>query len=214
MSDSVETANLFEDATAFLADLSANNSRDWFHANKLRYDSLLKRPAEKLASDMAHWFEDSQGVGVKPKLFRPHRDVRFSKDKTPYHTHLHLMWSLPDGRSWMFGLSPTYATAGAGVMGFEKGQIDHYRAAVDGDAGQELTELLAVGNWRLDEPELKRVPAPYPSTHNRGDLLRRKGLVVWRDNLDKALHNNPQQALQAAFAELTPVLDWLGRALT
>ncbi len=214
MSEGIETAQLFDDTRAFLTDLSANNTRDWFHANKQRYDNLLKRPAEKLAGDISLWLEDRQRVAPKPKLFRPHRDVRFSKDKTPYHTHLHLLWSLPDGRSWMLGLSTTYATAGAGIMAFEKSQIDRFRTAIDSDAGQELVEILSVGNWRLDEPELKRVPPPYRPTDDRGDLLRRKGLVVWRDNLDDALRKDPQKALQNAFAELSPVQEWLDRALT
>lgn len=213
MSENVETANLLEDARAFLTDLSANNTRDWFQANRLRYDSLLKRPAEKLANEMTKWFKDHHGVTPKPKLFRPHRDVRFSKDKTPYHTHLHLLWSLPDGRSWMLGLSARYATAGAGVMNFEKTQIDQYRAAVDADTGHSLTKALALGQWRMDEPELKRVPPPYPPTHDRGDLLRRKGLVTWRDNLEDALRDSPQQTLQSVFSEMTPIQDWLRRAL-
>ncbi|MGH1414154.1 MAG: DUF2461 domain-containing protein [Pelagimonas sp.] len=213
MSATVETKNLFDDSRAFLAELEANNNRDWFHEHKSRCDALLKRPAEKLSHDMGAWFDETKGVTPKAKVFRPHRDVRFSKDKTPYHTHLHVLWSLPDGRSWMLGLSTSYATVGGGVMSFEKSQLDRYRSAVDADKDKELSTLLQAGGWRLDEPALKRVPAPYPSNHPHETLLRCKGLVAWRDDLEEALAADPMQALQTAFREMNPLHDWLGRAL-
>ena len=72
---------------------------------------------------------------LKVRLFRPHRDVRFSDDKTPFYTHLHAAWTLPGGRGWYFGLSPDYATAGAGVMAFDGDQTLAWRQSVAGVAG-------------------------------------------------------------------------------
>lgn len=210
----VDVSTLFEDAHSFLTDLSENNNREWFQDHKTQYDTQIKRPAERFMADVTTWLSDQIGTTPKAKLFRPHRDVRFSKDKTPYHTHLHVLWTLADGRGWMMGISPTYATAGSGIMGFEKGQIDAYRAAIDRDAGAELETILTTGDWRLDDPELKRVPAPYSPDHPRAELLRRKSLVVWRDDLHDALRDDMRQALVDAFTEMSEVQEWLGRALS
>lgn len=209
MPEPVDISNLYADARSFLTDLAQNNTRDWFAAHKDTYDSRLKRPAEKLMSDLAPELETRFGQPVKRKIFRPHRDVRFTEDKTPYHTHLHLMWSLADGRTWMFGLSPDYATAGAGIMGFSPPQLDRWREAAARDDG--VRTILDTGGWRLPDPDLKRVPAPYPADHPCEELLRRKGLAAWQDNLDDAVDRDPLTALSAAFEGFDPLLHWLAQ---
>lgn len=83
-------ARLIPDARAFLTELSANNTRDWFTTRKSRYEADLKAPALALLEEGAQAIARITGQMPHTKLFRPHRDVRFSKDKTPYHTHLHL----------------------------------------------------------------------------------------------------------------------------
>lgn len=87
-------ARLITDARTFLGELAQNNTRDWFAVHKARYDGTLKAPALLLLDQVAHDLgpQTTQGLGVK--LFRPYRNVRFSRDKTPYHTHLHMMWTL------------------------------------------------------------------------------------------------------------------------
>ncbi|MFZ5963694.1 DUF2461 domain-containing protein [Thalassococcus sp. BH17M4-6] len=196
-------------ARAFLRDLSQNNSRDWFHDHKAQYDRVIKRPALSLLDALTPLLTDLSGMAVKPKLFRPHRDMRFSEDKTPYHTHMHLLWACPDGRGWFFGLAEDYATAGAGIMVFDPDQLEVYREDVAGEDGAELQEILARIAGRMDPPALKRVPPPHPADHPRADLLRRKGLVVWRDDLESAAPNDPEVALRAAFTELAPLQEWL-----
>lgn len=214
MPGSVNAISLFDDTLVFLTELEKNNSREWFQDHKIQYDTQIKRPAESLMGDVAQWLTVRHGTQPKTKLFRPYRDVRFSKDKTPYHTHLHLLWSLPDGRSWMAGISPSYATAGCGIMAFERDQLDQYRSAIDTNAGSEIETLLAAGHWRLEDPELKRVPPPYPQDHPHAQFLRRKGLVAWHDNLQDGLRDAPVQTLQEVFEELADIHEWLGRTLS
>lgn len=211
MADSVDLSGFFEDSRAFLAALSENNDRGWFNANKAQYDSALKRPAEKLLADIAAWFAQEMDLHPRTKLFRPHRDVRFTEDKTPFHTHLHMMWSLPDGRSWMLGISPDYATAGAGVMRFEQDQQERWRRAVASDAGAGLEAILESGGWRIDDPSLTRVPAPYPADHPRAALLRQRGLVAWADGLEEPLSADPEATLKDRFTAFRPLMDWLDR---
>lgn len=210
MAEPVDLNRLLPDARVFLTELAENNERDWFKANKSRYDSDLKRPSEKLLAQIANWMHETQGMTPRTKLFRPHRDVRFAEDKTPYHIHLHMMWSLPDGRAWMLGLSPDYATLGAGIMGFEPAQLDRWRAAVAADQGAALADIIDAAGWRVDPPTLQRVPPPYPADHPRGSLLRYKGFVAWRDGLDDGLTQTPEETLRQAITDFAPLTDWLG----
>ena len=200
-------------ARAFLEDLSRYNTRAWFRENKSRYDAEVKRPAETLVASVASGLEDAHGLPVHGKVFRPHRDIRFSDDKTPFFTHLHAAWSVPDGRGWYFGLSPSYASAGGGVMQFDEEQDAHWRGAVDGPAGAALEAALAVPGARLDPPDLDEVPEPYPDDHPRADLLRRRGCLLWLDDLFEPLDRDPAAGLLDAFDRIAPLQRWLGEHL-
>lgn len=197
------------DAQRFLTELAQGNTREWFTAQKSRYDADLKAPAEHLLASLAPPLETLSGGPMTTKLFRPQRDVRFSKDKTPYHTHLHMLWSLPEGPGWFFGIAPDYVTAGAGIMAFGKDGLDRYRAAVNGPDGADLADILAALGGRMEPPELKRVPAPHDKDHPRGELLRRKSLAVWQDGLVPDLAGDLPGGLMAIFERYQPLIGWL-----
>ncbi|MGR3758928.1 TIGR02453 family protein [Roseobacteraceae bacterium NS-SX3] len=210
-------ARLIPDARAFLAELEASNSRSWFTARKAEYEERLKAPALLLLDQVAEAISQHSTRAVSTKLFRPQRDVRFSKDKTPYHTHLHMMWTLggPAGCALFFGIAPGYCTAGGGIMGFAKAQLPQWRAAADGRWGDELAALeriLTLKGLAPKEPELKRVPAPYPQTHPHGELLRRKSLTFWHEMPEPAWQR-PQAELGSAFLTLAPLFDLLDEVL-
>ena len=129
---------------------------------------------------------DLTGIEHDAKRFRINRDIRFSKDKTPYNTHLHISFK-PRARlipTWFFGLSPDYLTAGVGTFGFDKPQLEAYRKRIDsphGDALAASLEDLTNKGARISEPELKRLPKGFDADHRHGPLLRRKSLAVWMD---------------------------------
>src|SRR5688572_519552 len=79
------------EAIQFLADLAANNSRDWFNPRKGDYERLLKQPLEALTTALAERFE-AHGLPLeadpKRSIFRIYRDTRFAKDKSPYKTNI------------------------------------------------------------------------------------------------------------------------------
>jgi uncharacterized protein (TIGR02453 family) len=211
-------AHLITDARAFLGELAENNTRDWFADHKARYDSTLKAPALLLLDQVAHDLGSRTANGLGVKLFRPYRDVRFSRDKTPYHTHLHMMWTLGAkgrGPAVFLGIAPGYVRLGGGVMGFDKAALTTWRAAVDGAAGDALRGMLddlAAKGLTPDEPALKRVPAPYDKNHRHAHLLRRKGLSLWRD-LPAARFKKPQAAISEVFGDLRPMLQWVQQEL-
>lgn len=207
--------SLIPDTRAFLKELAANNNRDWFLANKDRYDSRLKRPAELLLEQSGADLGKSLGVAVKPKLFRANRDVRFSKDKTPYHLHMHMLWTADLGGiqplGFFFGIGLNYISVGGGLMGFEKDTLTSWRAAIDGPLGADYAEDIArLGQqgFRIAEPELKRVPSPYDKEHPRGELLKRKSLSAWKD-FDENGVQAPTKTLASVFKDLDPLVQLL-----
>lgn len=212
-------ARLIPEARAFLSELATHNEREWFAEHKSRYETELKAPTLLLLDQVAHDIGRKTGSPPKPKLFRPHRDVRFSKDKTPYTTHLHMMWSLPgaggQNPAIFFGIAPDYVTVGGGIMGFDKPVLTQWRAAIDGgfgDAVQATLDGLAKQGLKPREPELKRVPAPFDKAHRHGTLLRRKGLAVWRELPERA-YATPLAELNQTFDQLAPLFDQVTRAL-
>ncbi|SFS03769.1 TIGR02453 family protein [Yoonia litorea] len=182
-----DKTTLISDARAFLDRLAQNNTRDWWLENKAHYDAALKSPAETLLADLSPRLADLCQTEIKPKLFRPHRDVRFSKDKTPYHTHLHMMWQVisdaPQDPVFFFGIGRDYVTAGAGIMGFDKQVLANWRQMVDLDTDRitGIIDRITDQGFALREPDLKRVPSPYPQDHKAADLLRMKSAVASKD---------------------------------
>lgn len=202
---------------AFLKALAANNNRDWFQANKSAYEHDMKKPAEAFSAMMADRLRETHGVAHKPRIFRIARDVRFSKDKTPYNAHLHISF-VPqvDGAppAWMFGLEPASLVLGTGIFAFEGTALDAWREAVAEPDGEDLARIIAgleSEDVRFSEPELKRVPAPYDKDHPRGALLRRKGLAAWLDGLSMELAYGEDGPANCAreLARLQPVFAWL-----
>ena len=204
---------LIPDARTFLSELHANNTRDWFMENKARYDSQLKGPSEVLLDVLASDLQQITGQHVSPKLFRQQRDIRFSKDKTPYKTHLHMLWHVGEGlgrTAFYFGIELDRIVLGGGCMGMEKDKLVAYRKRVSGAKGKDLMRAISDAGRsgiRFSEPELKRVPAPFPADHPQGDLLRHKSLTFWKD-----LPHQPadlRKSLKGGFASLMPLQEWL-----
>ena len=146
---------------------------------------------------------------------RMHRDVRFSKDKTPYNAHLHISF-LPEGHqaAWFFGLDSKKLTLGAGLFAFGKAELKTYRTRVAGEDGRVLTQTLKTltdEGFRIPEPELKRIPPGFDKDHPAGDLLRRKGLAGWYDFPDTKPPTSQGVVTQCAsvFRNLKPLMDWL-----
>jgi uncharacterized protein (TIGR02453 family) len=209
------------DTIGFLKDLKANNTRDWFQANKKTYEAAVKKPAPAFAEVMAGEIEGLTGTPHKPKLFRINRDIRFSKDKTPYNTHIHISWMAVDGDAgtpaWMFGLSPEYCTIGCGVFEFPREALEIYRRRIASNEGDELGRLidqLKKTGYRINEPALKRVPAGFPDDHPYVELSLHKGIVMWRDmeGPEAATKSDIIGRCLQYFGELMPVWTFLRAA--
>ncbi len=209
------------EAQTFLANLRDHNERDWFNAHKSAYEDAIKGPAQTFLALLEPKLAALTGRPVSGKIFRIHRDVRFSKDKSPYNAHLHIAFPARSGASavtacgFFFALEPERVLIGAGGFDFSGAVLDAYRAAAadpkKGAKLQAIFETLTKAGLRIDGAQLKRVPAPYPQDHPRSDLLRRKGLHVWRDIHDPKIVTDERLYNEtcATFEVLTPLVRWL-----
>jgi uncharacterized protein (TIGR02453 family) len=163
-----------EEALEFYEGLAADNSKTYWIAHLSVYETQVRAPMEELLAAL----EPEFGPG---RIFRPYRDVRFSKDKTPYKTHL---------GAWLSGggylqLSADGLAAGAGMYQLSTDQLDRYRRAVAAEpTGRALTEVIAgIEQAKVEvggHGSLKTAPRGYPKDHPRIDLLRHKGLTTWK----------------------------------
>lgn len=203
MSDTLVSA-----AQAFYRQLASNNNRDWWTDNRATYDDVLKPAALAILEQLTPTLVEISGESVSTKLFRPHRDVRFSKDKTPYKTHLHMMWKIdaPARQTpvFFFGIGSDYVTAGAGITAFDKPVLEDWRKFVDLDTKRIMGIIADVQDhgFILRDPALKRVPASYPADHPANDLLRMKGCVA---TTDMSATTNLHHDITTAFRNAAPL---------
>ncbi|GAB3990156.1 DUF2461 domain-containing protein [Spirosoma daeguense] len=209
------------DTLTFLRDLVQNNNREWFHANRSRYDAakaelcnvvdyVLKGlgPVEPLAN-----------TSVKDCIFRINRDIRFSKDKAPYKSNLAFAIG-PGGRhsgriDYYVHIQPGgQSFVGAGMWQPTPTNLAKFRQEVDYNV-DELKDIIENDTFKSYFTEaqgelLKGAPKGYSADHPEIDLLRRKELFFIHRFTDK-------EVLGAQFADeliqgcrlLKPYCDWL-----
>lgn len=204
----------------FLRKLAKNNERDWFVANKKEYEAAYKQPAKEFAEALEDGLKKLTRKPYKSKVFRVNRDLRFSKDKTPYNAHIRIGVS-PEkaglvAPAFMFSLEPKLLCAGVGVFDFGK-QMDAYRKKVAGKSGDKLQEIIdevvGSGGRMHGEPELKRVPSGFDAEHKHADLLRRKSVAVFHDfkSVKEATQPGFTDACLEQFKTMKPLFDWLSK---
>lgn len=162
------------EALEFYEGLAADNSRAYWQEHKSAYERDVRAPMLALLAEL----EPEFGAG---KIFRPHRDVRFSKDKSPYKDHIGATLEL----GGYVQLSAHGLAAGSGMYHMEPEQLARYRQAVHADTtGEQLRavidELTRDGIEVGGHERLRTAPKGYPRDHPRIELLRYKGLVAWR----------------------------------
>jgi len=158
------------EALDFFEELEVENTRAFWVAHKDLYEAKVLAPMVALLSELAPEF----GEG---RVFRPYRDVRFSRDKSPYKTNIYA-----DARSGGYvALSADGLMAAGGRYVLDGAQLQRFRLAVDAArSGAKLAAIVAGLEQRgylIGGEELKRVPPPHPADHPRGRLLRHKRLI-------------------------------------
>lgn len=193
------------EALEFYEGLAADNSKTYWTAHQSFYEERVRGPMLELLAAL----EPEFGPG---KVFRPYRDVRFSKDKSPYKTHLGA-WLEAGG---YIQLSADGLAAGCGMYQLDAEQLERYRRAVaDDKSGEELTGIIAsIEDGRIGvhgHGSLKTAPRGYAKDHPRVELLRHKGLTTWQEWEPAAwLGTSKAQARITGFLRAgRPLKDWL-----
>ena len=196
------------EAIRFYDGLIADNSRTYWQANKAVFERAVRAPMRALLDELPEH--------APYHVFRPNRDVRFSKDKTPYKDHIGAYGESEAGAGFYVQFSSTGMIAGSGYYDMASDQLERFREALDGEAvGSEIVgithalrkeglEISAIG-------ALKTAPRGYARDHPRIELLRLKGLVGsrrWKTARwmqTKAVVNRVRDAWEAA----APMNAWL-----
>jgi len=166
------------DAPRFYAELAENNTREWWQANKVCYAETVRGPVEQLA--------DQLGAEFGPvKIFRPHRDVRFSADKRPIKDHIGFVTTPADGTAHYGQLNEHGLMLAGGVYQPSRDQLRRFRALVDdnrlvGDLEATLEELEEHGFAIMREGALATAPRGYSREHPKIALLQLTSLAIAR----------------------------------
>jgi uncharacterized protein (TIGR02453 family) len=199
-----------DEAFAFYEGLVADNSKAYWTDHRATYDACVKAPMEALLAQLEPEFGSAT-------FFRPYRDVRFAKDKTPYKEHAAaVVKDDPAGKSALYvQLGPTGLYVGSGYFHTATDQARRLRAAIAEDrTGKALVTILGrlTGNgWEVYGERLKRLPKEHDPAHPRADLLHHKSLVAGRHQDPAGWMHTAECAdrIAAAWREMLPLGRWL-----
>ena len=216
------------DAMQFWHELAAEMSKEWFAANKQRYQSVWVEPMLALLRDVARGLAPvyKPHALAEPGVLRIYRDLRFSRDKTPYKTHIAAVIRLKGapvaeaGNAVLYlqlGLDGDYA--GVGCYQFDAERFARWRRAVVGAPGGALLRIMAGLRRRGYQPGgyeyYARVPKGFAPDHPRAELLKYKGLICRLPAVPAGLLHKQELVrwLLAHAKANAPLVIWLRRHL-
>jgi uncharacterized protein (TIGR02453 family) len=219
---------LQKETLRFLDQLKQHNNKPWFEEHRQQYEAVKKDFEQFTATILKAVAEFDTSVahlGVKDCLFRINRDVRFSKDKTPYKTNFGMGIS-KDGKKgiaagYYLHCEPGAAFVGGGLWMPAPPELKKVRQEIDYN-WQELSQLLQKDPFakiygdlsRTDEYTLSRPPKGYEEDNAAITYLKLKSFVAMHPLSDKELISNSlEKTVIQAFEALKPVLDFINRAL-
>lgn len=193
-------------AFEFYDALAANNTRVWWQEHKVDYESHVREPMRALLGEL------EQEFGA-PHLFRPYRDARFSKDKSPIKDHQGGVVKVEDAIAYYVQVSASGLMVAGGWYAPEGAQVARYRDSVVGPAGAELERILRSlkRSWEVDGRPMKTRPRGIDADHPRLELLRNRALTVSRGypvepwlGTRKAL-----TTVRNGWRAMRPLVEWL-----
>ena len=226
---------MFSDkALTFLKQLKRNNKREWFQERKPQFDELLLNPMRELVEQMdvrlAAFAPEIIG-SPKRSIFRIYRDTRFSKDKTPYKTHVACWFSHSRsshgvgsethgaGAGYYFHLEPGASLVAGGIWMPPRPSLNAIRESVAGNHGQ-LVKILGGASFKRrfgtlnPEHRLIRVPRPWAKDHPAADWLRFSSFTVSAALTDAdVLGSGLAKKVEKDFSTMLPLVRWLNNAL-
>ncbi len=212
----------------FLRDLAVNNNRNWFHANRERYEAALEQVlalTQSLIDGIAAFDPEIKYLEPKECLFRIYRDTRFSLDKTPYKQHFGIYIAKNGGRrspysGYYLHIEPENCMVASGIWQTDKDRLKLMREAIDLEY-EELQQIVShpdharhygteIDAWE----KLKRIPQGYPADHPAAEWLKLKQMTV-SSPFDESLITSPDlvNIIVAKAKAIKPFSDWCNRAI-
>ena len=198
-----------EEFQPFFIGLELDNSKKYFEANRRIYEESVKAPMVALMGTL----EKDFGAG---KVFRPNRDIRFSKDKSPYKTNIAASVGMGHKGGYL-SLDARGLMSAAGHYELSPAQLKKYRARVaapkTGEALASIVGKLEKAGYEIGGEDLKRVPPGWAQDHPRARLLRHKRLYVWKNfGLQPWLGTAAARSkIAKVWTDAGPLNDWFKR---
>ena len=194
-------------ALDFYDDLEVDNTRSFWEAHKHVYAESVLAPFKALTAALEPEFGTA-------KIFRPYRDVRFSKDKTPYKTHQGAFVGVGEATGYYVELSPRGVRTGGGFYHAPSDRLAAFRAAIVHDRfGPELERLLGqieADGFEIGGETLKTTPRGFDGDHPRIGLLRHKSLTAGRSlGFEPVIHTAELlDVVREDWRSLRPLTEW------
>jgi len=196
------------EALNFYDDLEMDNTKSFWAAHKAVYETAVQGPMTALLQSL----EPEFGPG---KVFRPYRDVRFAKDKTPFKDHQGGFVAAGSTTGWYVEVGAPGVRVGAGFYDAGSERLASIRSAIaDQRTGSELVRILAAlrdEGWTVGGETLKTSPRGYAADHPRIELLRHKSMTVGRSyGFDEMIHTPQLLArVRTDWEAARPFVQWL-----
>lgn len=221
-------------ALTFLRGLRRHNDREWFEAHRAAYEDEVRAPLAALVEEVDVRLASSAPEIVgdpKRSLFRIHRDVRFSRDKSPYKTNAACWFYHGDagrgvgsattahgGAGFYFDIGPTTSTIGGGIWMPPRPTLARIRERIDEEPASLARVLRAPALRRYgglaEEAMLARMPRGYDADHPAASLLRHQSFTLGRELTERELFSPRLPDLLAReYVRILPLVRWLNGAL-
>ena len=215
-----------KDFINFFSELENNNNREWFNVNKNRYEKSVKKPFQDFIQDMIfRMYEDDETIMITPKeaVFRIYRDIRFSKDKTPYKTYASAVIS-PGGRKdytnpgIYLEFSSKYLRFYSGIYGMSKEQLQSVRNLIAMEL-DDFNSLINDKSFKRNFGEVrgeknKRLPAEFKEIIKQQPLIANKQFYYYKELDPKnILRKDLPNKLMKLYFTAKPVNMFLKKAL-
>jgi len=221
----MEFKGFSQESLDFLNDIRQNNNKEWFEANRDRYEELILEPSRAFVEEMGEHLQALvPTIHAKPKvngsLFRIYRDIRFSKDKTPIKSRIGVIFWQGVGKrmqssSFYLHFSPDELFFAVGIRGFSRESLIGYRDYIKHDRNREelyqiLQDIEAKG-YSIPEPSYKRVPREFESTITHSHLTKFSAMYAYKQTpfddilFTEALVDHAYQI----YEDLLPLQQWV-----
>ena len=198
-------------ALDFYDDLELDNTRSLWAGPNAVWEQSVRDPIAAHTAALAEEFGPA-------KVFRPYRDVRYAKDKTPYKDHQGAFVTAGSSVGWYVEIGSPGVRVGAGFYGVPSDQLAAIRQAIADEArGAELERLLLAlerRGWVRSGDRLKTAPRGWPADHPRIDLLRHRSLAMGRSyGFDEVIHTPALLTeVRRDWRAARPFVEWVARA--